>query len=373
LKQSFSVLIPDGESEFALFAAHCLAQHPNVQIFVLCEKAWSPIRFSRLCRTLTHKLSTLDDEAVLQLLADIVHKHRINVLLPTGIPGISFTIANRDALSEFVAVPPLPDRKSFEIANNKWLLSQFLEEHGLPGPKTILLTESILEKGLQQLEYPLLLKPISAWGGDGVDRFENSTSLRQHLESQDFEKLFGHFILQAFLPGRVVGFNVLSLQGNILATTMQQGIIPNTHKFAAAGAIEFIKDVRFFEASRQLFSALSWSGYTNVDTLCDLRDNKINILDVNPRFWGSLRGSLVAGVNFPYLACLVALQIAFPPPDYDLAHYYHAKTALRESLFRGRGKSSEHRIAFQETGLRFLLLDPLAETMRAFQQEILQP
>lgn len=373
MKDPISVLILDGESEFALFAAHCLAQVSAVRIFALCENPWSPIRFSRYCRCITFRRSTLEDETVLQALEDIIKKHQIDVLLPTETKGISFTIAHREALSKFVAVVPLPDPKSFEIANNKWLLSQFLEKNGIAGPKTILITENDLEKRLQDLEYPVLLKPIGAWGGEGVKRFESSTSISQYLDSQELENLQGHFILQSFLPGPVVGFNVLSIQGKILATTMQRGIIPNIYKFAAAGAIEFIKDGRFSDVCKNLFLALAWSGYANVDTLCDRRDNQINVLDLNARFWGSLRGSLVAGVNFPYLACLAALNVPFPQPDYEQAHYYHSKTALKESLFRRFGKGSERRISFQETGLRFLLLDPLAESLRAFQQEILQP
>lgn len=373
MKQSFSVLISDGDSEFALFAAHCLAQFSNIRIFVLCEKAWSPIRFSRFCHCIIHRQGIKDDETNLNALADIIKKNGIDVLLPTETKGISFVISHREALSKFVAIPPLPDRKSFEIANNKWLLSEFLEENRIPGPKTILVTEDCLDGKLRDLEYPVLLKPTSAWGGEGVKRFESPIEIQHHFETHDIEKLNGRFIVQSFLTGRVVGFNVLSVQGEILATTMQRGIIPNTQKFAAAGAIEFIKDSGFSDPVFKLFSALTWSGYANVDTVLDSRDLKPNILDLNARFWGSLRGSLVAGVNFPYLACLAALQIPFSQPDYKFAHYYHSKTALREWLFRRRGKRLERKISVQETGLRFLLLDPLAEIIRAFQQEILQP
>jgi predicted ATP-grasp superfamily ATP-dependent carboligase len=315
----------------------------------------------------------MDEQTFLQALEEIVAKHRIDVLLPTETKGISFAIQHRDVLSKFVAIPPLPDQKSFEIANDKWLLSKFLEENDIQGPKTILLTEDNLEKRLQDLEYPVLLKPIHGWGGDGVKRFGTPSEIGQYFETQDLEKLRGRFILQSFLPGFVTGFNVLSINGDILATTMQRGIIPNTQKFAAAGAIEFIKDGRFSVACRKLFSALHWSGYANVDALCDSRDNVVNILDLNARFWGSLRGSLVAGVNFPYLACLAALNIPFPPPDYELAHYFHSKTALRAGLLNRHGNADAPKVTFRETGLRFLVHDPLAEILRAFQQEILLP
>ena len=372
MRQPFSVLILDGESEFALFAAHCLARCPNVKIYALCESPWSPIRFSRYCRCITFKKSTKDDETILRTLANIVDENGIDVLLPTETKGISFAIDHREALSKFVSIPPLPDKKSFEIANDKWLLSRFLAENGIPGPKTVLVTEDILENRLQDLEFPVLLKPTCACGGEGIIPFDHSTVLRRYLETLDLEELRGRFILQPYLPGTVAGFNALSIQGEIIAMTMQRGIIPNTQKFAAAGAIEFIKDINLLEACSNLCSAFAWSGYANIDVLYDSRDQKVNILDLNARFWGSLRGSLAVGVNFPYLACLAALNIPFPRPDYDLGNYFHSKTALKLGLFKSFRKDPKRRVSVQETGLTFLLLDPLGEMIRAFQQEVFQ-
>jgi len=371
MRESFSVLIPDGESEFALFVVHCLAPFP-VKLHVLSEERWSPIRFSRYCHTYTFKQTGPDEESRLNAVADIVKKNKTDVFLPTETKWISFAIANQETLSAFVAVAPLPDPKSFEIANNKWLLAQFLEENQIPGPPTILVTyDDLFEKKLQDIEFPVLLKPVTAWGGEGIERFDDSSNLRYYLEQQHPERTKGRFIVQSLLPGFVVGVNILSRRGKMLAMTMQRGIVPNTQKYAAAGAIKLIREDKFSAVVQELISALGWSGFANVDTLYDNRDNQLKILEMNARFWGSLRGSLLAGVSFPYLACLAALDIPFPMPDYEFGHYFHSKTALREGLLRLLGKSRESDFAFRETGLRFLLADPIAEAMRAFRQEVL--
>ena len=48
---SFSVLIPDGQSEFALFVAHSFAQKPNVKVDALSSRKWAPVQILRYCHS----------------------------------------------------------------------------------------------------------------------------------------------------------------------------------------------------------------------------------------------------------------------------------------------------------------------------------
>lgn len=366
----FSVLIPDGESSFALFVAHCLTRYPGVQVHVMSAERCAPIRFSRYRRTYTFAKNGLNDGIRLCAVEKTIKKCGIDVLLPTETNWLSFAAANREYLSRFVAVADVPDLQSLAIANNKWLLAEFLKEKGIPGPPTVLVTnDACFDRQLRELKFPVLLKPVSAWGGDGIERFDHLHDLRSFFERKGPAKLERQFIVQTIVPGSVVGINVLAREGRILAMTMQRGIIPNSQKYAAAGAIEFLWERSFEAAAGALISTLKWSGFANLDTLHDSRDGSLKILEINARFWGSLRGSLVAGVNFPYLACLAALGIPFEAPEYRLARYFHSITALREALLRVRGKAHAGKFALRETGIKYLLSDPLAEGLRAVQQQ----
>lgn len=371
MKESFSVLIPDGESGFALFVAHCLSIYPNVTVHVLSRKRWSPIRFSHFCRSYTYKQTNTGDDSWVSNIADVVRKKGIDVLLPTDTNGISLTIANKDSLSTFVSIVPLPETSIFEITNNKWLLARFLMENQLPSPPTLLTVrgDDFYEK-LLELDFPVLLKPTTSRDGDGIKQFENAIGLIEYIKKQNPEAFFGKFIVQSRLPGDVVGLNILSDNGILLAATIQKGIIPNTKKFAAAGAIRFLKDDKYLMEAKGLVKNLFQSGFANVDTLCDA-DNNLRILDVNTRFWGSLRGSLAAGVSFPYLACLTALGVSFPLPDYEVVRYFHPKTALREVVNRVFIQSRQKLPALREMELKFLLTDPFSELMRIYNQEVL--
>lgn len=372
--RSFSVLIPDGESEFALFVMHCLAPYRNVRVHVLSGERWAPPRLSRYCKSYTHWPNGTDDWARLDTIEQVVHKQQIDVLLPTESKWISFVVAHREALSKCVAIVPLPDPAALQVANNKWLLARFLDEHHIPGPPTVLVTyDQAFERQIQEMVFPVLLKPVSAWGGEGIERFERRDDLLRYLEHTDPEQIREHFIVQTMLQGFVVGVNILAREGRMLATTMQRGMIPNTTRYAAAGAIRFVKDARFAAIVQELVTTLRWSGFANLDTFYDSEDDQLKILEINARFWGSLRGSSVAGVSFPYLACLAALGVPFPLPDYELVRYFHPKTALREGVLRLLGKNREEHFGLKESGLQYLLADPLAEMMRALRQASSSP
>jgi predicted ATP-grasp superfamily ATP-dependent carboligase len=368
---SFSVLIPDGESEFALFAIHGFIDFSQVKLYVLSNQRWAPARFSRYCHKFIFKKFGDEANERFDAVADVVRQNQIDVILPIEMDWIAPYDARRQALSELTAIAPVLDSKSFELTNNKWSLFKLLQAHDIPVPPTVLCTfDNDFEQQIQQLEFPVLIKPVTAWGGEGIRRFDSISQLQEFLAQCDPEKIKDRYIVQSFLTGYVVGLNILCREGELLACTMQRGFIPNPQKYAAAAAIRFIENKDVLETGKKLAAALKYNGVANADMFCDTQDNQIKILELNTRFWGSLRGSFIAGVSFPYLACLAALDIPFPVPDYALTRYIHPKTALKERVLRVLRRGRYEKFPFEETGLKYMLADPVAESLRAVRQQL---
>ncbi len=365
MEPSFSVLIPDGESAFALLVLHCFAHFPNVKVHVLSKNRWSPARFSRYQCGYVFRHSR-EGGSMLDAVMDVARRERIDVLLPVDTNAISFAIANRETLSTSMKIVPLPDRESFEIVNNKWSLAQYLEKTQMPGPQTVLVDYGDqFEERLRNMRFPVLLKPTGSAGGIGILRFDNLPKLKEYLERLGPEKSQGRFIVQSFLAGKDITLNVLSRNGELLAATFQKGLIPNTLPFAPMGAVEFVKDDGFLRMVQKLVSGLGWNGWACLDSIYE-SDGNLRITDMNARFWNSLLGSLEAGVSFPYLACLVAFGVEFPMPDFETIRYFHPMTFFKEKLLDFYGKGRERDITFKESGLRFLATDPLAEAIRIY-------
>ena len=56
-------------------------------------------------------------------------------------------------------------------------------------------------------------------------------------------------------------------------------------------------------AAEKLIRELGWSGVANIDMRFDTPHQTPLVLELNGRYWFSLQGSLIAGINFPLLAC----------------------------------------------------------------------
>ena len=60
--------------------------------------------------------------------------------------------------------------------------------------------------------------------------------------------------------------------------------------------------------SERLLGALDWHGIAEVEFRLDARDNVPKLMEINPRFWGSLCVAIKAGVDFPYMLYRIAVD-----------------------------------------------------------------
>ena len=58
----------------------------------------------------------------------------------------------------------------------------------------------------------------------------------------------------------------------------------------------------------RLLRELRWHGVCQADFLVDEKTGTPYLIDINPRFWGSLAQAIASGVDFPYLLYRIALD-----------------------------------------------------------------
>jgi predicted ATP-grasp superfamily ATP-dependent carboligase len=344
-----SVLIPDADARF--YVARCLAASRQAIVHGFTLGSASLQKHSRFFFSFEEYKGEFDAEFWLHRIGEIVADRQIDVVLPISDFAIRTLSAHRQTLTWAAKLPQLPNPLTFDIATDKAQLADFLASHSLPHPPTAVVTTGIAPpERLSALEFPVLAKPPLLSGGDGIRRFERLEELAAFLAEQPSEE---RWVVQTLIEGRDLAVNVLCREGRILAATVQHSIEASSEPFRPALNIEFRDDPSAMDVVERLIHALGWSGVANIDMRFDVRRNIPLVLELNGRYWGSLLGSLNAGVNFALLACEMSVGELRANRTPRRARYFSGPGSALLSLVGG----GKFRIRPRETNLRYV--DPL--------------
>jgi len=369
---SMSVLIPDAETMEALKVLRCLGQTPKMKTFILSRDRWIMARFSRHCAGYYQNTSQTDDDWLNEIIK-LVKELNIDIVLPVTVDGVELVSRNRQTISEFAAIPPLAKPELIEMANNKWAFHEFVKEHGLPGMPTVLLGnagEAIDDSStLDSVEYPALLKPTSQRGGFGIVKLEDSSQFNGVWNNERIMK-GQQYILQSYIQADDYSLSVCCKQGEILAYTLYRVILPSENPYRIGRLVEYVNEESVLDVGRQLVSAMEWDGVADIDLLFNERDHSVMILEFNPRFWQSLLGGMIAGVNFPLIWCMSAMGISMPSSQREGTRYARPSLFVKMLTSKMRGKRFPVKIRWREGDLKYSVHDPLPELFNVAQKAV---
>jgi D-aspartate ligase len=286
-----------------------------------------------------------------------------DIILPVAKPTIKLLLTHGKALIQVAAISLAPPLEMFEVVTDKWLFANFLAKNSIPSPVTILYRHnSGFEQDIMRLRFPVLVKPLQGGAGRDIRYFSNLEELKLHFKKAELSGKPA--IIQSYINGYDIDCSVLCKDGRILAYTIQKGFFPGKDAFSPPAGVDFIHQAQVYDILEKLMKTLNWSGVAHIDLRYDEDGEQFKVIEINPRYWASLIGSLRAGVNFPYLACLTSLGKVFPIPEYQNIRYMSIVVRLellKQRFFLGKRKASPW---MGETDLNFLLKDPLPEIFK---------
>ena len=218
----------------------------------------------------------------------------------------------------------IPDNAALEIALDKEKTWQLAHQLGVPTPASVLIS-SVSEIG-QVEHFPVVLKPThSKVVVAGELRTLAVAVVKNEAERQ--EQLQRWLPLtpvqqQQYVFGQGVGAEFLFDRGKKVWHFTHERV----HEYPlTGGASSYRRSITppagLLRDAEKLLAALNWHGVAMVEFKMDAQ-GRYWLMEINPRFWGSLALSIDAGVNFP----LGLLQIArgqqpSSQPKYK-THYY---------------------------------------------------
>jgi len=263
--------------------------------------------FSKYCKKRVFYPSPAENaEAFGKELLKYVAKNRTDVLI-TVTDHASLAVSRR--LREFrqyvgVAIPPY---ETLIKTVDKAQTMQFCEETYHPVtvlPRKVSEIYSLSKK----MSYPLVVKPRFSSGSRGLKYATNSSQLIRLFKAT--ANMYGVPLIQEYIPGdEIYGVGALLNQDSkpraaFVYKRLRQFPIsggPSTYRVSVLNPA--VQDL-----SLKILQRIKWYGVAMLEFKIDPRDSKPKLMEINPRFWGSLNLAIAAGVDFPYLFYKMAVE-----------------------------------------------------------------
>ncbi|WP_414621941.1 ATP-grasp domain-containing protein [Calothrix sp. CCY 0018] len=330
-----SVLIPDPcYNPLAYYVIRCLKEASSefeVNLIVSSDKisndnSWLVFyKHSLFVDNLFFAENPIDSVQFLDEVIRIVENKGIDIIYPASEEGYKF-VAKYHQLSKFCKIVALPSDEALYTAFDKWKLYLFLKQHNISTPESFLLEEI---KQVSQFNYPILLKPVDGSGGKNIQKFDSLTKENSQFIFDDSNEVY---IVQEYIDGYDMGCSVICHEGKILAYTIQQQLGEAEGFGPKIDKLKFVHDSAVIEIVTKTMNALQWNGIANLDLRYNSQTGQICVIEINPRFWQSLMGSLSVGVNFPYLLYLLSSDISFEPVSYPEKYYAKFHQFIKDAL-----------------------------------------
>lgn len=198
------------------------------------------------------------------------------------------------------------DLARFRLATDKAAVLSLASQLGIDVPAQWAIES---EEGIAAIpdgHYPLVVKPARSVVTSVAGRRKVSVQYANDREelTEVIRRLgadAGPFLLQARITGPGVGIFLLRWNGRVLASFAHRRIREKPPSGGVSVCCESIAaPPELMRQSIRLIEALEWEGVAMVEYKGDHRTGRHFLMEINPRFWGSLQLAVDSGVDFPW-------------------------------------------------------------------------
>jgi predicted ATP-grasp superfamily ATP-dependent carboligase len=314
----------------------------GLEVGVLADTTLAPVLHSRYC-TRRYLGPAPTSDAFMAAVMDLLRREAYDAVIPIGYEATLSFAEHREELAAVTRLETM-DPDKIRLIANKRNASELARAAGVPAPVT-LYPESLAEVRARSrdLQYPVVIKAIRETRGHTVCYARSAEELpdvyRIFCEEWGFSE--GSLpMLQEYIPGFGCGFFAIYQHGSCKRIFMHRRIRENPPAGGVSTCAESFYDPKLKEYGIRLLDSLQWHGVAMVEFRRDSRDKEFKLMEVNPRFWGSLDLAVAAGVDFPwYLFQMIQgreleyseeynRHIRFHWPFLDLQHVCRRPTSL---------------------------------------------
>lgn len=315
-----SVFVTDSDSRQVLAIIRSLGEK-GIAVTAGDNKRFAMGFFSKHCtEKMLYPSPVENPDLFKRRLLGYLSRNKIDVFMPVSNPILLSVSRSLDEFSRYTSVPVPPFTTMIKALDKSLTLNVAAE---IPHPVTFSPEKySDVSKIAKKANYPLVIKPRTSSGSRGIKYANNAAELVYYFKVT--AEKYGIPLVQEYIPGdEMYGVSaLLNKDAKVRAYFVHKRIRqfpltggPSTYRVSVSNELIAKMGIKLLEE-------MGWYGVAMVEFKVDRRDGEPKLIEVNPRFWGSLSLAIEAGVDFPYLLYRLAM-------DGDVQPRYNYKVGVK--------------------------------------------
>ncbi|MGH2747957.1 MAG: ATP-grasp domain-containing protein [Actinomycetota bacterium] len=228
------------------------------------------------------------DPMFVETMLEVCRKRAVRLLIPTLDPELPVYAANRQRFAQIGTTVAISSSEVVSIAYDKGLTHSWLVEHGFP---TIRQSEAEVLRRNDGWSFPLLVKPRTGSSSIGVSIVRDRAELE--VATRD-----GDFVVQTIAEGHEYTIDVMADGlGRCLCAVPRRRLEVRTGEVSKGMTL---RSEKLIELGFGICDALPGAyGSLNIQVFSDPDTDRMNVIEINPRFSGGFPLSWQAGARYP--------------------------------------------------------------------------
>jgi predicted ATP-grasp superfamily ATP-dependent carboligase len=314
------VIITDGHWRKSLAAVRALGKK-GIKTAVGESTRLATSMFSKYChRAFVYPSPVYKKSEFIDFIGNTLRRKHCQMLLPMEDETLFLISENYSEFSKWTYLPFVTNEK-LQLARSKDRVLKLAETKGIPIPTTWFIESMAqLDALIDSFPYPVVIKPKTGSGALGVSYIQHPQDLKKRYLA--IHRQYPYPLIQERIPSEGPGYGV-SLLFDENSTVKASFVHKRLREYPVTGGAstlrESIRHDEIRDMAVSLLTELGWFGVAMVEFKQDPRDGVFKLMEINPRFWGSLALAIASGVNFPYLLYKMSKGEDFKPVEqYDL-------------------------------------------------------
>lgn len=300
------VLLTDGGARQSLTILHGLKEI-GCRVTVLCSSKLDVCYVSKL-----PDVRILDENAAgsrdgfEKFLLSILSSGKYDVLLPVAEMTTNKVTQHENEYRKYVRLACAP-RSAYIQAFNKQNTYEHAMNIGMPCPATRRAGQTV-EEYLNQVEFPIIIKPRSGMGSIGFHKFEQPEDFWPYVKEHEID--LDQYVIQKHIQyDKYLGAILfIDQSGNVCMAYADEVLRWFPIDAGTACLIRSIDNPELLENAARLLKAMHWQGVAALSFMIDKTDNIPKLQEINGRIPASIKLSWQCGFNVAKLLIEMAFD-----------------------------------------------------------------